>query len=394
MEAIPDATAALVVTSPPYFVGKEYEADVADGRSPDSYAAFLAMLEEVFAECVRVLEPGGRMAVNVANLGRKPYRSLSGDVLGIFERLGLLPRGEVIWQKARGASGSTAWGSFQSPVNPVLRDLTERIVIASKGRFDRAIPRSTRSERGLPNEVSIWRDEFLEATTDVWAIASESASAVGHPAPFPVELPRRLIELFTFVGDVVVDPFIGSGTTAVAAKMTDRRYIGYDTDAGYLEAARRRLGATVPVGAPEPDESALVEAVTKGLSMRDHSRLTLEAAGFTDVTEQVRHRGGVTLDLMGVSPSGDPVGFLVAGSYALTRPGLSGIDTLLRVVGAAAAIHAVDPLLPVVVLTSDLPRPGNPAEKIIDGVTGKGGPVTAVVQILGAETVGVLAGFP
>ena len=104
------------------------------------------MLTAVFAECVRTLEPGGRIAVNVANLGRKPYRSLSADVIAILQdRLGLLLRGEVSGTRP-GASGSCAWGLFRSPANPVLRDLTERIVIASKGRFDRA--HSTRERHG------------------------------------------------------------------------------------------------------------------------------------------------------------------------------------------------------------------------------------------------------
>ena len=139
MGEIEDASVALVVTSPPYFAGKEYEEALGEGHVPASYLDYLGMLSDVFAECVRTLEPGGRIAVNVANLGRKPYRSLSADVIGILQDgLGLLLRGEVVWLKARGATSSCAWGSYQSPANPVLRDLTERVVIASKGRFDRA----------------------------------------------------------------------------------------------------------------------------------------------------------------------------------------------------------------------------------------------------------------
>src|SRR5436309_1572222 len=159
---------------------------VGEGTGPDTYAEYLAMLEGVFAECVRKLEPGGRIAVNVANLGRKPYRSLSSDVIWILQdRLRLLLRGEVIWVKAKGATGSCAWGSFQRPANPVLRDLSERVIIASKGRFDRALASRQRQRRLLPSEGSIFRDEFMEATTDIWEIPPESASRVGHPAPFP-----------------------------------------------------------------------------------------------------------------------------------------------------------------------------------------------------------------
>jgi site-specific DNA-methyltransferase (adenine-specific) len=242
IDQVADGSVALVVTSPPYFAGKEYETNMASGSVPSSYVEYLEMLTEVFAVCWDKLEPGGRMAVNVANLGRKPYRSLSADVIGILQDdLGMLLRGEVIWQKARGAGGSCAWGSYLSPQNPVLRDVTERVVIASKGRFDRALKPDVRKDRGLPHEASIETSEFLEATIDVWEISSESASRVGHPAPFPVTLPRRLIELYTYRGDLVLDPFIGSGSTAVAAVLTERHYVGFDTDQSYLDLAEERI---------------------------------------------------------------------------------------------------------------------------------------------------------
>ena len=243
MDKVDDKSVALVVTSPPYFAGKEYETALGEGHVPATYAEYLAMLESVFAECVRTLEPGGRIAVNVANLGRKPYRSLSADIIWILQdRLRLLLRGEVIWVKARGATGSCAWGSFNRPSNPVLRDLTERIVIASKGRFNRAVPERQRRVTDLPSRASITSDEFMEATTDVWEFGAESAKRVGHPAPFPVELPERLIQLYTYRGDLVLDPFMGSGTTAVAAIRTARHYVGYDTDPAYVERAKQRAG--------------------------------------------------------------------------------------------------------------------------------------------------------
>ncbi|HYY44306.1 MAG TPA: DNA methyltransferase, partial [Actinomycetota bacterium] len=180
MRHLEDSSVALVVTSPPYFAGKEYEQALGEGHVPAGYLEFLEALHDVFKECARVLEPGGRIAVNVANLGRKPYRSLSRDVIDILEgRLGLLLRGEILWVKGQGASGSCAWGSFQSPANPVLRDLTERIIVASKGRFDRALSRKKRAEAGLPSEISISRDDFMELTTDLWEFPPESAHRVG-----------------------------------------------------------------------------------------------------------------------------------------------------------------------------------------------------------------------
>ena len=242
MAQLDDSCVALVVTSPPYFAAKEYELALGEGHVPKDYVDYLAMLRDVFAECVRVLEPGGRIAVNVANLGRKPFRSLAGDVTRILQdELHLLLRGEVVWIKAKGASGSAAFGSFAKASNPVLRDLTERIVIASKGRFERAVPWQKRQERGLPWESTIAKEDFLAWTLDTWEMRPESAKRIGHPAPFPVELPRRLIELYTYRGDVVLDPFMGAGSTALAAVQTDRRYVGYDTDPEYVALANRRI---------------------------------------------------------------------------------------------------------------------------------------------------------
>jgi site-specific DNA-methyltransferase (adenine-specific) len=247
MGDVPDNSVALVVTSPPYFAGKEYESALGEGHVPANYLDYLMMLRDVFAECRRVLEPGGRIAVNVANLGRKPYRSLAGDVTTILQdELAMLLRGELVWVKAKGAAGSCAFGSYMKASNPVLRDLSERVVIASKGRFGRAIPVKARAARGLPHESTITKEEFLASSLDVWEIRPESARRVKHPAPFPLELPERLIRFYTYRDDVVLDPFLGSGSTAVAAARNDRRYVGYDTDPGYVELARERLVAEVP----------------------------------------------------------------------------------------------------------------------------------------------------
>ena len=250
MDDLKDDCVALVVTSPPYYAGKEYERAVGVGGVPASYLDYLTMLRDVFEECRRVLEPGGRIAVNVANLGRRPYRSLASDVIRILQDdLGLLLRGEIVWVKAEGATGSCAWGSYRSPANPVLRDVSERVVVASKGRFDRARPATVRRTEGLPSEATVTADEFLESTLDVWHIPPESARRVGHPAPFPVELPQRLIELYTYRDDLVLDPFLGSGSTAVAAARTGRRWAGYDTDPAYVDQARRRVAAEADVAA-------------------------------------------------------------------------------------------------------------------------------------------------
>ena len=242
MDGIEDGSVALVVTSPPYFAGKQYEEELEREGVPSSYLEYLELLTEVFRECVRKLEPGGRIAVNVANLGRKPYRSLSADVIRILEHdLGLLLRGELIWQKAEGANGSCAWGSFRSAANPVLRDISERVIVASKGRFDRARTVQQRAAAGLPHESTLLADDFMALTLDIWSIPPESARRVGHPAPFPVELPEQLIRLYTFENDLVLDPFMGSGSALVAAARLGRRYAGYDLDESYVAIAKQRV---------------------------------------------------------------------------------------------------------------------------------------------------------
>ena len=242
MDGVNDNSVALIVTSPPYYAGKEYELEMGEHGIPANYIEYLQMLSEVFTECWRVLEPGGRIAINVANLGRKPYRSLTTDIIRILQDdIGFLLRGEIIWVKAEGASGSCAWGSFQSASNPVLRDVTERIIVASKLRLDRSLNRKQREAEGFPYIDTISKEDFMAWTLDTWRIQPASAKKIGHPAPFPIELPRRLIELYSYQHDLILDPFCGAGTTAVAAKLVDRNYIGYDMEPEYISLAQERL---------------------------------------------------------------------------------------------------------------------------------------------------------
>ena len=370
MDEVESGSVALVVTSPPYFAGKEYEEALGEGHIPASYLDYLAMLEAVFAECVRTLEPGGRIAVNVANLGRKPYRSLSADVIAILQdRLGLLMRGEVIWHKAKGASGSCAWGSFRSPANPVLRDVTERVVIASKGRFDRALSSQVRRRRGLPAEATLTTDEFIEATTDVWDIPSERATRVGHPAPFPVELPQRLIELYTYQGDLVLDPFIGSGSTAVAAVRARRHFVGYDTESEYVAIAEERvrqerdtlIEGEELVGAASdgrPVDEADADRFTPGAG-RDGARQVAEAllhdCGFRDVRAAPKAVAGVDVSFSARDRGGRTWLFDLTGSYTTAGTGLRRTDALWRALGKAAVLHAAVPEVPLVLLTTHAP---------------------------------------
>lgn len=238
---LPDNCVHLVVTSPPYNASKEYDQDLA-------LEEYLTLLHDVFAECYRVLTPGGRMVVNVANLGRKPYIPLSSHVNLIMHNLGFLMRGEIIWDKSASAGSSCAWGSFQSASNPCLRDIHEYILVFSKG--DYKLPRS-KKERAEGRTDTIPKEDFIQHTKSIWSFPTERASRVNHPAPFPVELPKRCIEMYSFTGDVVLDPFNGSGSTCVAAKAHGRRYIGVDLSETYCSIAEERLAST-PL--PQVDE--------------------------------------------------------------------------------------------------------------------------------------------
>lgn len=225
MDELPDNSVHLMVTSPPYNVGKDYDQDL----TLDEYSE---LLHSVFAETYRVLVDGGRACVNVANVGRKPYIPFNALISTLMIDIGYLMRGEIIWNKSASAGTSCAWGSWMSPSNPVLRDVHEYILVFSKGSYRRY------SADGVP---TIERDEFLDGTKSVWDFPAESARRVGHPAPFPVELPTRLIQLYTFAGDVVLDPFIGSGSTALASVESNRAWIGYDTSDEYCDLTKTRL---------------------------------------------------------------------------------------------------------------------------------------------------------
>ena len=358
MEALADGSVALVVTSPPYFAGKTYEEELEREGVPSSYLEYLELLTDVFAECVRVLEPGGRIAVNVANLGRKPYRSLSADVIRILQdRLGLLLRGELVWQKGEGASGSCAWGSFRGAANPVLRDITERVVVASKGRFDRARSVKRRRAEGLPSESTLMTEEFMALTLDVWEIPPESARRVGHPAPFPVELPEQLIRLYTFEGDLVLDPFMGSGSALVAAARLGRRYVGYDTDAEYVEIARRRVAGEA-AGAEGDDDAGLRAAARgEGKAAPVLAEDVLVEAGFTVGARKARIPGtGLAVSFVARDGEGDRWLFDVAGPFTSRRDGLVRTEVVWRALGRVAALRGREPETPVVLLTTALPR--------------------------------------
>lgn len=413
--ALAPGSVALVVTSPPYYSGKEYEMAIGQGHVPDSYSDYLAMLSSVFAVCAQALEPGGRIAVNVANLGRKPYRSLSADVLRILEEdLGLLLRGELVWQKAKGAAGNCAWGTYQKPGDPVLRDLTERVIVASKGRFDRAIPAAARAAAGYPSEATIFRDEFLEATVDVWEIPPQSATRVGHPAPFPVELPQRLIDLYTYRGDLILDPFMGSGTTAVAVLRTERHYVGFDTDPGYVAAALDRVGTerarlrsealrdgylgrpVLPAIAEPADATEHFQArgVREGRRAHELAKWALIESGFTVTAEKQKLDAGIEVSFVAEDQSGREWLFDVSGAFTSTQAGLQRADTLWRALGKATVVHHTRAGARYVLLAADKPAANSDGGRGLAAVTGtEDKPIYDVIGLRHPDDLDRLAGY-
>ena len=224
MNELIDNCISLTVTSPPYNIGKDSDEDLSDDE-------YWKMITKVFEEVYRVTESGGRLVVNVANLGRKPYIPFSKYFIEIILEIGFLMRGEIIWQKSKGANANFAWGSWLSPSNPVIRDIHEYCLVFSKDSM----------KNSTKGESTIEKEEFMESTLSIWNISPARAKKIGHPAPFPVELAKRFINLYSFKNDLILDPFIGSGSTAIAAKLLHRDYIGYELNPEYVEIAKNRL---------------------------------------------------------------------------------------------------------------------------------------------------------
>ncbi len=229
MSMLPDNSLHLMITSPPYNVSKEYDEDL-------SLTEYLEMLKSVFKETYRVLVNCGRACINVANLGRKPYIPLSGYISKMMIEIGFNMRGEIIWNKAASASPSTAWGSWMSASNPILRDIHEYILVFSKGDYKRDRKKNEKETK----QNSISRDEFMKWTKSIWTFNAESARRVGHPAPFPIDLPYRLIQLYSFKTDIILDLFMGSGTTAIATLKSDRKYVGFEISQEYIDLTKKR----------------------------------------------------------------------------------------------------------------------------------------------------------
>lgn len=218
----------MLITSPPYNLEIEYSSTV--DNLP--YNDYLSWVSSWLIETYRVLKSGGRIAINIpieTNLGGKKF--ISSDYISILESIGYLRAAYIIWDK-RNVTRRTAWGSWLSPSFPVVNNPLECILVYSKESL---------RHPGDKNLSDISRDEFISYTMGVWDFQPEHKTKIGHPAPFPEELPYRLIKLYTYMGDVILDPFVGSGTTAVVCKKTFREFIGFDISPDYIKLALDRL---------------------------------------------------------------------------------------------------------------------------------------------------------
>lgn len=236
---VPHGSVQLVVTSPPYGVGKEYD------DHNDTREGWMEMLGKVFWRSWQALENGGRMCVNVHHeSGRSPSYPTGMLVQQMLEQLpDSINRGTIVWDKKAEAGPSTAWGSWMSPANPSLRGTYEMIYVYSKATMARDVPWSDGQGTDLPEPTLVKADitgsEFMKASLDVWSDIG-TRSEPGHPAPFPVGLPQRLIQFYSWPGDMVYDPFLGSGTTGLAAQELGRDWVGSEISAEYCKLASRR----------------------------------------------------------------------------------------------------------------------------------------------------------
>ncbi len=230
LKELPKNSVDLIFTSPPYNFGLDYEKNADDHFWED----YFEKLFKVFDECIRILKFGGRIIVNIQPLF-SDYIPSHHIISNFFINRKLIWKGEILWEKNNYNCKYTAWGSWKSPSNPYLKYTWEFLEIFCKG---------TLKKEGRAEDVDIVADEFKKWVVGKWSIAPErNMKDYKHPAMFPEELATRVLKLFSFQKDVVLDPFNGVGTTTFVAKMTGRKYIGIDISKKYCEKAETRLSS-------------------------------------------------------------------------------------------------------------------------------------------------------
>jgi len=228
IDCIDENSIDLIVTSPPYNVDIRY--NLYNDKIP--YEIYLEFTEKWLSKAYRLLKDDGRFCLNIPlDKNKGGQQSVYADIITIAKRRGFKYHSTIIWNE-QNISRRTAWGSWLSAAAPYVIAPVEMIAVLYKKKWKKV---------SGSQESDITRNEFVDWTNGVWTFMGESKTRVGHPAPFPVELPRRCIKLFTFVGDTVLDPFLGSGSTLIAAAQCRRRGVGVEIDKNYCEIARRRI---------------------------------------------------------------------------------------------------------------------------------------------------------
>jgi site-specific DNA-methyltransferase (adenine-specific) len=247
LSRLPDRSIDLIITSPPYNFGHAYAQDPHDDTH--EWNNYFEKLKDVWCECERVLKPGGRMAVNIQPLFSDyvpTHHYISHQLLS----LGLLWKAEILWEKNNYNAKYTAWGSWKSPSMPYIKYTWEFIEV-----FDK----ETHKKEGRREDIDITADEFKEWVLGRWSFPPEIRMRdYNHPAMFPEEMPRRLMKLFSYKNDIVLDPFNGAGTTTLVSWKLHRRFIGIDVSLQYCETALQRIvtvggdGSTCSLEYPHP----------------------------------------------------------------------------------------------------------------------------------------------
>lgn len=226
-QAIEENSIDLIVTSPPYNVDIQY----ASHNDQEPYENYLEFSRQWMQRCFDWLKDDGRFCLNIPlDKNKGGQKSVGADFITIAKSIGYQYHSTVVWNEGN-ISRRTAWGSWMSASSPYVIAPVELIVVLYKQTWKKLVP----------GESDISRDEFMEWTNGLWSFNGESKKRVGHPAPFPLELPKRCLKLFSYVGDIVLDPFLGSGTTLMASLEYKRKGIGLEIDKGYAELAKRRL---------------------------------------------------------------------------------------------------------------------------------------------------------
>ena len=242
LRRIPDGIATLVCTSPPYnTLSKGYD-NHADNLP---YEKYLEWLSSVFSECKRVLRTGGRFCINIDAITNREdsidqkqcyIRDIRTDLAIMMQKIGMMFFGEHIWLKTQWNGKKSAWGSWKSCSSPAVRRSHEYVLVYSKDTFK--LEKDNQSD-----DSDLTAKQFQTYIDSMWGIQPETKDLCSHPAPYPIELPHRCIKLYSYPNDIIIDPYNGTGTTCLAAKINKRRYIGIDNSAKYCEFARNRLNA-------------------------------------------------------------------------------------------------------------------------------------------------------